>query len=63
MELGRRDPQGYYVLVLPRNVLDLLASFEGVLVEDLDSEHVIVRVKSRSLAIRILRRAGKLMNG
>ncbi len=60
MELGKRDPEGYFVIVASKEAKDFLP--EGVKVEEVGDE-IIIRTKSRSLAMRIvkeLRRKGLL---
>ncbi len=54
--LGKRDPQGYFVIVAKREALDLLP--KEVSVEEV-GDSVIIRVKSRSLAQKLLKRLQK----
>lgn len=54
--LGKRDPQGYFVIVAKRDALNLLP--KGVLTEEVGDE-VIIRVKSRSLALKLLKKLKK----
>ncbi len=53
MDLGKPDPNGYYVLIFNRKVLDEIKSINGILVEEY-GDIIIVRLKSRALAKRLL---------
>ncbi len=52
--LERRDPQGYYVIPAKPEAAALLGGWPGVEVERAGGL-LLVRVKSRGLALRILR--------
>ena len=58
--IGPPDPQGYYVLVLradaKENVVKL--SCKGIIIEE-QGDIIIVRVKSRSLAKKLLKKFRK----
>ncbi len=54
MELGPPDPSGCYVLVFRRDVIGRVRGLEGVEVIEY-GDRVIVRVKSRSMAKKLLR--------
>ncbi len=56
--LGRRDPQGYYVIIADKRAVRLLRG--NVEVEELGGDLVVIRVKSRSKALRIYRRLRSL---
>jgi len=49
MNLGKPDPNGYYVLVFHKDVLDKIKFVNGVLIEEY-GDTVIVRLKSRAIA-------------
>lgn len=51
--LKRRDPQGYYVIPAKPEAIELLGSWKGILLET-SGETVLVRVKSRSLARKVV---------
>jgi len=53
--LGKRDPDGYYVLAFKKDVLNKLNEISGVEVEE-SADIVIVRTKSRKLAKELLHR-------
>ncbi len=53
MDLGKPDPNGYYVLIFDRNVLDEIKNINGIFIEEYGNT-VIVRLKSRALAKRLL---------
>jgi len=53
--LRRRDPSGRYVIVARGEARRLLEGLRGAEIEELGSK-LIVRVRSRSLAARLLRR-------
>lgn len=53
MDLGKPDPNGYYVLIFNRNVLDEIKNINGIFIEEYGNT-VIVRLKSRALAKRLL---------
>ncbi|HIH89817.1 hypothetical protein [Ignicoccus hospitalis] len=50
--LGKRDPQGYYVIVAKEGAEDLLPP--EALVERV-GDKILIRLKSRSLALKVLR--------
>ena len=54
--LGKRDPQGYFVIVAKKEALDLLPK-EASVEEAGDS--IIIKIKSRSLAQKLLKRLQK----
>jgi len=47
--LSRRDPQGYYVIPVKREALDLIRAYDVASVEEV-GDVALVRVKSRRLA-------------
>jgi len=53
--LGKRDPEGYYVLAFEKDVLNKLNKLSGVEVEE-SGDILIVRTKSRKLAKELLHR-------
>jgi len=53
VDLGKPDPNGYYVLIFDRNVLDEIKNINGIFIEEYGNT-VIVRLKSRALAKRLL---------
>lgn len=55
MNLGKPDPKGYYILVFNKDVLSKLGYVNGIIIEKY-SDTVIVKVKSRSLAKRLIKR-------
>lgn len=62
LELGTPDPMGYYVLVFKKEVLSRLKEMNNVLIEEV-GDIVFVRVKSRSLAKKLIRKyRGFLLN-
>lgn len=46
---------GYYVVVIDRRFLDKISGIDGVLIDFLDSEKVVVRTKSRRIARMLLK--------
>ena len=52
MELGRRDPEGYFVLLASPEARELVP--QGCLVEEA-GDVIVIRTKSRSLANKLLR--------
>jgi len=60
-DIGPPDPQGYYVLVFKNDVEEYLTKLcynKGIIVEE-EGDVIIVRVKSRSFAKKLLRKFGK----
>ncbi|UXD22122.1 hypothetical protein IPA_01905 [Ignicoccus pacificus DSM 13166] len=53
MKLGKRDPQGYFVILADPRAKETLP--EGVETMD-EGDVLIIRVKSRSLATKIVRK-------
>ncbi len=51
--LGKRDPQGYFVIVAKKEALGLLP--KEALIEEV-GDNIIIRVKSRSLAQKLLKK-------
>lgn len=51
--MKRRDPSGYYVLVFKQSALEKLKIVKGLIVE-VYGDSVIVRVRSRSLAKKLV---------
>jgi len=51
--LGKRDPQGYFVIVAKSDALEKVP--KNVLVEEL-GDSIIIRVKSRSLALKLYKK-------
>lgn len=47
-----RDPQGFYVVIAKKEVLDTLAGFEGVIVEEI-GDTVALKTKSRKTALKL----------
>ena len=52
-KIGKRDPQGYYVIMANKQALELVKNLPNVLVEDL-GKGLMIRTRSRSTAKRIL---------
>jgi len=52
--LRKKDPSGYYVLVFKSSILDKLKNIEGLSSIETYGDSVIVRVKSRSLAKKLI---------
>ncbi|ALU12637.1 hypothetical protein EYM_05980 [Ignicoccus islandicus DSM 13165] len=52
MDLGKRDPQGYYVIVAKAEAKELVG--EGLIEEVGDC--VVIRIKSKSRAQKLLRK-------
>jgi len=50
--LGRKDPQGYYVIPAKRKALEYLKTTEAVIIEEAGNL-VFFKTKSRSLAKKI----------
>ncbi len=53
--IGKPDPNGYYVLVFRREVLDRFSKNNEYFIEEY-GDLVIVRVKSRSEALKLLKK-------
>lgn len=53
--LSRRDPEGYFVIILKRRVYSDISKIPNLIVEDY-GECIIVKTKSRRIAHSILRR-------
>ena len=52
--LGKRDPSGYYVLVFKSSILGKLKNIEDLSGIETYGDSIIVRVKSRSLAKKLI---------
>ncbi len=61
-ELGPKDPQGYYVVQVPSCLREVVEKFDGVLIEQL-GDQLLVRTKSRRIALKILKLAKKHGSG
>jgi len=59
-DLGKTDPHGYYVLLFKNTVRDKIKQLEGVEVEEY-GDLVVVRVKSRNVAKKLLKRFNKYL--
>lgn len=62
MNLGKRDPQGYFVIIAKKEALEKVP--KGVLVEEA-GDSIIIRIKSRSMALKIMKeleKEGLLLN-
>jgi len=60
-ELRRRDPEGYYVIMVERGELSRLGRLVRCVRIEEAGELVIIRTKSRSLAKLMLRKLGRLV--
>ncbi|GEM_PF-1593530 len=55
--LGRRDPQGYYIVVIPKTNTKVLEELKDrVEVIDVSNDRILIRSKSRRIILEILRR-------
>jgi len=54
-ELGKRDPQGYYVIPADKKAIEYVKNLPNVLIEDI-GEVLLIKTKSRSTAMKILRK-------
>ena len=55
MDIGKPDPNGYYVLVFRKDLLDKMDELAEILIEEY-GDIVILRLKSRALAKKLLRK-------
>jgi len=61
VDIGPPDPQGYYVLVFKNDIKEDIVKLcysKGIIIEE-QGDIIIVRVKSRSFAKKLLRKFGK----
>jgi hypothetical protein len=55
--LGRRDPQGYYIVVIPKSKAKFLEEFKNdVEIVEVGSDAILIRSKSRGTLLKILKR-------
>ena len=55
--LGRRDPQGYYIVVIPKSKAKFLEGFKNdVEIVEVGSDEFLIRSKSRGILLKILKR-------
>ncbi len=59
LDLGPRDPEGYYIVKIPRSLLDKVVRrySDKIMIVEVGDE-VLVRTKSRRIALHILRIIG-----
>lgn len=50
--VGRRDPQGFYVVIAKREALSAIAGLEGVVAEGV-GDTVVLKTKSRRIALKL----------
>jgi len=56
--IGRRDPEGYFVVVAMRGIEEFFRDFGDIKVE-VSGDKVIIKTKSRHIALKILELAEK----
>ncbi|MEL9997318.1 MAG: hypothetical protein QXH99_02360 [Sulfolobales archaeon] len=55
--LGRRDPQGYYIVVIPKSKAKFLEEFKNdVEIVEVGNDEFLIRSKSRGILLKILKR-------